>query len=354
MPSTTPPASTAPVTSGNNSNKTQLSSVKYDSQTFGFGNSASTFKWPENLVTEYLDHVTMTAYRYVSLGEFYTNSGTQTTPTQSSSGSSTPVGGNSGTSTPTSAETPQTGLWQNPKAQDRFIKDPGDVIKLPIPEGLQYSDTPSWDAEALGIIGKQIPGLVKNFSVGDMEGATSASQAMASGLKTELILGAIKKSNLVSPESVTAGIGGKVINPYTELIFKGVGTRSFSFNWKLIPRNVREQQEIFKIIKALRVNSMPYFSSSLSDEGGDAGLNDRWLTVPNIFQIKFLSGSTEMTYLPKIKPAALKGIQFNPMPDGTWATHYDNGQPAPVAYTLSLEFEELEIITADQIKEGGY
>jgi len=61
-----------------------------------------------------------------------------------------------------------------------------------------------------------------------------------------------------------------------------------------------------------------------------------------------------MSYLPKIKPSALKGVQFNPMPDGTWATHYDAGQPAPVAYSLSLEFEELEIITADQIRDENY
>lgn len=353
MPSTTPPKSNAPVTSGNNSNKTQLSSIKYESQTFGLGSGATTVQWPKNLITEYLDHVSITAYRYVSLGEYYTTSGTKTTPTQSSSGSSTPVGGNSGSTNTASTETPTNSFFQNPTAQQRFLKNPGDVIKLPIPEGLQYADTPSWDAESLGVIGKQVPGLVKNFTEGDMNNATKATQALAEGLKAEIVMGAIEKSGLISGAALTSQIGGKIINPYTELIFKGVGTRSFSFNWKLIPRNVQEQRDIFNIIKILRVNSMPSFSSALGEEEG-TGLNDRWLTVPNIFEVKFLSGSTEMSYLPKIKPAALKGIQFNPMPDGTWATHYDNGQPAPVAYTLSLEFEELEIITADQIKEGGY
>jgi len=184
-----------------------------------------------------------------------------------------------------------------------------------------------------------------------------------------MVLNKIKEAGGPSSESITQGIGGRVLNPYKEQIFKGVGMRSFTFRWKLVPRNSKEQVRIHNIIKALRYYSLPDYTSSSGlaagaddDQGGldmQNNLNDRWLTVPNIYNLKWLYGKdAPIQSLPKIKPAVLKNITVNYTPEGVWATHQVGEQalsgPAPVAYELNLEFQETEIITAKEVTKEGF
>jgi len=166
------------------------------------------------------------------------------------------------------------------------------------------------------------------------------------------------------PNAVTQNINGKIANPYTEQVFNGIKLREFSFNWKLVPRNRSEQRSIERIIKYLRRAALPDTSESfgqsgfLSDLGGQdfgGAATDRWLTVPNLFNLRWKQGGdgSEISSLPKIKKCICTNIDVNYTPDNVWATHLDgSNKPAPVAIQLSVGFGETEIIKSSDVGAG--
>lgn len=240
------------------------------------------------------------------------------------------------------------------------------TVLLPVPNDVNYADQLQWGSEALGILGKMAPALAKG-ALTDASGIGDKLSKMAGAGTPEFLLNEIGKVAKFSPQALTQGIGGAILNPYEEQIFKGVGMREFTFSWKLVPRNSSEQSRIHRIIKALRYYSLPNYSARVGiNDGVDQNietnrLQDRWLTVPNIFELNWVQAGTNnkiIQSLPKIKPCVLKSISVNYTPDNVWATHLANGNglsgPAPIAYDVSINFAETEIITAaDVISTGG-
>ena len=249
------------------------------------------------------------------------------------------------------------------------------TVLLPVPNDINYSDQLSWSSDNMGILGKMLPTLAGAAAngQGDIGGLIAK---LARGGTPEFILNAIKNVPGAPPaEALTQGIGGKILNPYVEQIFKGISMREFNFSWKLVPRNATEQGRIHNIIKALRYYSLPNYSKAgvvdMSTDPAFQGfedsvnLQDRWLTVPNIFNLTWRqagSGNLEIQSLPKIKPCVLKNIQVNYTPDNVWATHINTSStglsgPAPIAYNITMTFTETEIITASEVipgTKGGY
>ena len=134
--------------------------------------------------------------------------------------------------------------------------------------------------------------------------------------------------------------------------------------------NKSEQTNIHNIIKTLRYYSLPNYSGTGPVQGTTAPgteqfeqlnkLQDRWLTVPNIFNLTWKQAGTETSIqsLPKIKPCVLKNIQVNYTPENVWATHINTSGtglsgPAPVAYEITMAFAETEIITANDVVAGN-
>jgi len=241
------------------------------------------------------------------------------------------------------------------------------TVLLPIPNDINYSDQLTWDNESLGILGKMAPALAGG-ALTDQSGLGSKLSQLASSGTPEVILSEIGKVATFSPSALTQGIGGKILNPYQEQIFKGIAMRDFNFSWKLVPRNAIEQSRIHGIIKNLRFYSLPNYSSragvfqdNATQDVPTNNLSDRWLSVPHIFNLKWVQAGTDSTTiqsLPKIKPCVLKSVTVNYTPDNVWATHISTSStglsgPAPVAYELSLNFTETEIITANDVS-GGY
>jgi hypothetical protein len=248
------------------------------------------------------------------------------------------------------------------------------TILLPVPNDINYTDQLSWSTDTMGILGKMLPALA-GAAVNDQANIGNLIAKLARGGTPEFILNAIKNVPGAPPaEALTQGIGGKVLNPYIEQVFKGISMREFNFSWKLVPRNQKEQEKIHNIIKALRYYSLPNYSgtgvvNNLSDPATRefdemVNLNDRWLTVPNIFKLTWKQADTnvQIQSLPKIKPCVLKNIQVNYTPDNVWATHINTSGsglsgPAPVAYNVTMSFAETEIVTASEVipgTKGGY
>lgn len=244
------------------------------------------------------------------------------------------------------------------------------TVLLPVPNDINYNDQLSWSAENVGMLGKMLPALA-GAAVNDPGNIGQLISKMAGAGTPEFIINAIKNIPGAPPaEALTSGIGGKVLNPYVEQIFKGIAMREFNFSWKLVPRNASEQSRIHNIIKTLRYYSLPNYSGSGPVQGTTAPgteqfeklnkLQDRWLTVPNIFDLTWKQAGTETSIqsLPKIKPCVLKNIQVNYTPDNVWATHINSAGaglsgPAPVAYEITMAFAETEIITAKDVATGN-
>ena len=247
------------------------------------------------------------------------------------------------------------------------------TVLLPVPNDINYSDQLNWSSQNVGMLGKMLPQLAGN-AINNPGQVGQTISTLAGAGTAELILNAISKGIPGSPpaEALTSGIGGKILNPYIEQIFQGIAMREFNFSWKLVPRNASEQSKIHNIIKTLRYYSLPNYSGSgpVQDQGAQdpaiyqviSKLDDRWLTVPNIFNLNWKQAGTQTSIqsLPKIKPCVLKNIQVNYTPDNVWATHINTSGtglsgPAPVAYNVTMTFAETEIITANDVaQQGGY
>ena len=241
------------------------------------------------------------------------------------------------------------------------------TVLLPVPSDISYTDQLTWQSENVGMLGKMLPKLAGN-AINDPGAVGKTISAMAGAGTAEFILGAIKGIPGSPPlEALTSGIGGKILNPYVEQVFKGIAMREFNFSWKLVPRNESEQSKIHAIIKTLRYYSLPNYSGTgpVQDALNSpiqviSKLEDRWLTVPNIFDLTWKQAGTETAIqsLPKIKPCVLKNIQVNYTPDNVWATHINTAGnalsgPAPVAYEVTMSFAETEIVTADNVLQGN-
>jgi hypothetical protein len=142
---------------------------------------------------------------------------------------------------------------------------------------------------------------------------------------------------------------GVVQTDRMELAFKGIDKRSFQYDFKMIPKSKLEADEIRKIVFAFKANMLPEFAN-----GNRSG---RKLRVPNTFDIQYMYSSSENStqendYLHKISTCVLKSMDVTYGGD-RYKTFTANSEGAPpVETSISLQFEELELITKERVHEG--
>ena len=233
-------------------------------------------------------------------------------------------------------------------------------VLLPIPANVNYQDNPKYN-EGSGIAGKILPSLAKQIANdADASSIASTLQTAAAAGSQGLVTSILDKLPGLGGGAAqfTQNGFGKILNPYVEQVFGGIGMRTFNFNWKLVPRNDAETRAIKNILQVLRGRSLPDYAAKLGlTEGGaslDGGnISDRWLTVPHVFRLHWKNGDNgqRIDSLPKIKPCVMTDVQINYTPDNIWAT-YEGANP--VAYDMTLGFTETEIITSQEVLALGY
>ena len=127
---------------------------------------------------------------------------------------------------------------------------------------------------------------------------------------------------------------GQVLNPNLELLFSGVNLRTFQFDFDFAPRDEKESNVVKEIIRVFKQSMSPRTGSNTAG----AGL---FISAPNVFLLKYKSGSQEHPYLNKFKPCALTSMGMNYTGYGSYATYADK---TPVHMKLSLSFTELNPI----------
>jgi len=222
-----------------------------------------------------------------------------------------------------------------------------DDILLPMPQNIQDTNSVGWGDDSLnnlaaaglnfakGTIGSPdgIAGFVdklKEFAIGTTGAAVAGTaQALVQNYFASQAVNALGANT--SLDGVLARTSGSILNPNMELLFKSVTLRSFTFEWDLIPRDSDEATIVWAIIRTLKKNMAAKKSST----------GALFINSPNVFRLKYMSGSSPHPFLHSFKPCALVQMGVNYTGNGSYATYYDK---TPVHLKMSLSFQELNPI----------
>jgi hypothetical protein len=224
------------------------------------------------------------------------------------------------------------------------------TIQLPIPANISDTNQVSWGEgnlnafEALGAtelgkvltssnLGKGIIDAMK--AVGQTANAVATKgggQNLVTSYFTSELINSLGGNTTTS--SLLSRATGNVLNPNLELLFSGVNLRSFAFDFDFAPRNLEESNVVKQIIRIFKQSMSPKTGSNT--EG--AGL---FIKAPNVFLLKYKTGSQDHPYLNKFKPCALTNMGVNYTGSGSYTTYADK---TPVHMKLNLSFTELNPI----------
>lgn len=239
------------------------------------------------------------------------------------------------------------------------------TIILPIPQNISSTNSTGWGEDSLNTIAAYGLGAAGDIlksenpfrgvidaaiqAGGDLEGLAKSGQAQ----NVSNSFFASKVVNLLGANTSFSGVlarsTGQILNPNTELLFKGIKLRSFNFSFNLAPRNGTEALEIKKIIIELKRNMAPASTIAKGSSAGNAGL---FLKTPNVFRLKYMTGNSEHKFLNKFVIAALTNVQVNYTGSGTYMTYNDDAK-TPVHMVMQLSFQELSPIYAEDYDDFG-
>jgi len=227
------------------------------------------------------------------------------------------------------------------------------TIFLPIQRGAADTLSCSWGEGEMDPFTQQAANVAYNAI------STTADAGMLSGFKALGKTGKEAIENLLSDEAgpemrslinsyftrmaVGGGAGflsrtsGASINNNLELLFQGPTLRSFSFTFRLTPREPDETEMIKKIIRSFKISMVP-----------EATETNLFLLAPRVFDLTYMTevkGSLQNhKYMNRFKRCALKDFSVNYTPDGQYMTYSDTGM---TSYELSMTFAELDPVLAN-------
>jgi len=179
------------------------------------------------------------------------------------------------------------------------------TIVLPMPENIQTGYNAQYANPGIGPFGAAGAALGENIAIGQDVGASLSSaltnqtlEDLKSNLKSGLtnIFAGVASSELSALAggliggapglAIGAGVGGAVqgalagagvaLNPGLATLFEGTNFRTHSFNYKFIPRNEKEQEDLRFIVKQFKRAMSPELISE-----------DHFFRYPNQFDIDF-------------------------------------------------------------------
>ncbi len=221
------------------------------------------------------------------------------------------------------------------------VKRLAESIALYMPAKIAVGHTANYGEQEMGVGVAAYASGMRSISEGTdvLEIAKELGIKLVKGAADQAKQGMMKALDATIAPGAKAAIEiaqGKVQNNRTEMAFEGVGRREFSFEFRMLPNNAHEAQNIEKIVTAFRFHAMPEI------EGNN--LTGRTMIAPSTFDIEYFPN----THLHKISTSVLQSVQVNYGGDRTQFFVDDH----PVETQLTLGFKELEIITKERIEDG--
>ena len=293
------------------------------------------------------------------------------------------------------------------------------VCYLAMPPALNTGYSANYSTASMGAVGvaaTQLVGQIGGAAQGRAMDTERIKQQLKSAAAAALPEFAYKQgANLINaatggmaggagdPTTLQALSSGRIMNPFTEQVFTGVGFRSHSFSFKMFARNKSEAVEIMSIIKYLKTGVLPIYGNADMEEvqnlldaaagalNGQNGNNNSnqsttptsgavdlssfnaqgaYLQIPDRFQLEFVRldpSSSTISKLPhyKFQPCVCTNITVNYTPDGQYVSFKDflqdpynidstgaMDQLMVPAVEISMDFSETKILTQVDAKLG--
>ena len=212
-----------------------------------------------------------------------------------------------------------------------------------MPPAVNVSYSMDYENAQIGVRGEAIAGVLA-----DIQGGMGVGDAINKGsgtIGTGLIQKGISIFDKVLPgaKDLIAIERGMIITPRTELMFRGIGRRQFSFAFTFIPKNNTESKIIHQIVQKFKEGMTPSFTS---------GTTTREMTIPDVFQIDYMSIRGQNSYLNKIGKCYLEKMDVTYGGDKFVTYDVDDKGAPPQRTTITLAFKELEIIDKSMVKAG--
>ena len=226
-----------------------------------------------------------------------------------------------------------------------------DSVAIYLPPNVQDTTSASYTGAATGVVGAAAAGafgVIENMGKKDYEAAATGLVDAAKAIVGE---GAIKAATEIT-EAISGAEGtrglinkafGQADNPYMEVLFDAMQLRTFTYNFTFAPKNRQETEDVQKIIQLFRFHMSPELK----------GAANRFLTLPSEFDIHYMyqaqdGQASENDYYNKIATCVCTGCDVNYTPDGVKS--FEGG--APTKITMTLSFQETELLTKERINEG--
>lgn len=210
--------------------------------------------------------------------------------------------------------------------------DGTDTINMFIPNGFQMEDSANFGTMNFGTIDavKKFAGQYGDDPEGTKVKATSnagESLAIGAAVISKLFAGAGEGATMAAAQA------GVVLNSKATATFEDMGIRTFSFNFKMVPSNKEDSDEIKKIEKTFRKYMYPEIVGNIA------------VSYPPRFKVAFYRGDKIDNYMPLMHEAYLTGLSSTYNENSNMFYHTG----APTDTTLSLTFQETRQLTRQDI-----
>jgi hypothetical protein len=200
-------------------------------------------------------------------------------------------------------------------------------------------------------------GLANNIAglgASDIDSAMDSSASWAAASARHIINA---RDSTGKAEAMVQGVTKKVLNPYMTMTFRGVNFRTFSFEFHFTPKNEKESEEIYDIIKEFRKAQHPMTENAFF-QGYPKEIEITYihsLSYGNSKNFRNKSGKESAMragpnkWLNKFKKCIINDVSVNYTSAGFYAP-MRNGFPAQTS--LHLSFTENELLNRCDIDEG--
>jgi hypothetical protein len=215
---------------------------------------------------------------------------------------------------------------------------PRGSISLYIPETVNFSYGASYnDVSLTAVVGDTVSSALGTVGK-HLSKASEGSKAYKLGQ------GISSLGNIASADAAKLALrqAGLAVNPKLQLLFEGIGFRSYQMTFTFTPYSQQESEQVTKIINTFKKFAAPRIVS-----GATAGL---FFIPPAVFEPKFYFNGAENKKINAIAQSVIENIDVNYAPNG-WSTF---GDGAPVQTTLTIQFKETQILDRDTLVTGNY
>jgi hypothetical protein len=215
------------------------------------------------------------------------------------------------------------------------------AIALYMPQQISTSYQAKYSEDTIGIVAETVGGAILSGMSGS--GFKGVMGVLGAGAEEGINQFLQKGAELAAPgaQAMMAIHQGKVITPKLELMFKGVGRRSFSYEFNFIPKSEKEAIEVEKIV-------LEFKKQMSADFAGGGVQGQRRMTIPSNFDIEYMYKGQGNKHLHKISTCVLEKMDVTYGGDKFVA--YAGGRPQSTK--ISLSFSEMEIITKKRIEDN--